>query len=166
MAATVRSILKVDAKVTVKNSLDLGSPEGILKILSEDTWEPGTGSSQVDRVFSDTRSAAAAVDTLDLAGVLTDAFGATLTFAKVTGIIIKNKETATGKKLTLGGNANPFLPIFGDATDKLIVGPGGVLVLTGPVDGYAVTAGTGDKLDIDPGANTVAYDIIILGRSA
>lgn len=53
-----------------------------------------------------------------------------------------------------------------NATDIVHVGPGGILILTSPVDGYAVTAATGDILKIDSGAATINYTIVIWGRSA
>jgi len=46
------------------------------------------------------------------------------------------------------------------------VGPDGYLLVWSPIDGYAVTATSADILQIDPGANTIAYDIVIIGTSA
>lgn len=126
----------------------------------------GTGSGAVDVMWRDQRQLVGTSEDLDLAGVLTNQFGAVATFAKVRGIYIRNTETGAGKTLSVGGAAaNQFLTPFGAADDKVKIGPGGVLMLTSPVDGFAVTAGTGDKLKIDAGAQTITYEICIVGTS-
>jgi hypothetical protein len=46
------------------------------------------------------------------------------------------------------------------------IGPGGSRLIDDPIDGMAVTAGTGDVLTVNAGAFAIAYDIIILGTVA
>jgi hypothetical protein len=128
----------------------------------------GTGASQSDLVWSDTRSLVATSESIDLAGTLTSQLtGATVTFAEVTAIIIRNNATTTAYKLLVGGAAaNQFINWVAAANDIVHIGPGGIFVLTSPVDGFAVTAGTGDILKIDSGAVTISYSIVVIGRSA
>lgn len=133
-------------------------------------YATGTASNQQDRVWSDTRSAAAAADTIDLAGSLTAAIGgATITFVEVRGIAIRNKATTAAHILSVGAGSNPaFSGLFGATGDVIKVPASGMFFWHAPLDGggLAVTAGTGDILTIDPGANTVSYDILIWGASA
>lgn len=128
----------------------------------------GTTSGKQDRVWSDLQTVAAGVpDTWDLAGTLTSELnGATVTFVEITGMLIRNKSTTTGEYLEVGAGSNPFAGWVKAAGDALIVGPGGMLVLTAPIDGLAVTSGTGDILTITSASGTITYDIVLLGRSA
>lgn len=128
----------------------------------------GTAASQQDRVWSDAQSVAnGAPDTWDLAGTLTSELdGSTVTFVEVTSIYVRNKSTTTGQYLQIGGGSNPFITWLGNSGDIVNVGPGGVFLLTAPVDGWTVTATTGDILQIASASGTISYDIQICGRSA
>ena len=131
------------------------------------TLADGTAANQADLLFSDQRSSAS--EELDLAGSLTDAFGATITFARIKAILIKNAATST-KDLYLGGAAsNAFSGMFTASTHKAICRPGGALFFWAPdATAWAVTAGTGDLLKIasSDGTTSITYDIIIVGASA
>lgn len=128
-------------------------------------YATGTGSYQQDTAYSVTLSLAGSAQTIDLRGV-TGAFGSALTFAEVTGVIVKNKATTTGYNLTIGAGSNPWITWLIATGDGVVLGPGGLFVVTSPLDGYATTGGTGDILTFDPGANTFSVDVVILGRSA
>jgi hypothetical protein len=164
VATTVQLLLK--ALETGTGDLSTPSAQHLKSILS--TYSTGTGSSQFDKVFSDSRIAAAAVDTIDLLGSLTGALGAVVSFTKLNGILIHNKSETSGQDLFVGGAAaNPFFSgLFNAAVDKIRVKPGGILFWLSPIDGVTPTAGTADILAIDPIANTISYDLVLLGRSA
>ena len=53
--------------------------------------------------------------------------------------------------------------MLGGGSSTIILGPDGWSVLTSPVDGFTVTAASGDILTLDSGANDVAYDIFLAG---
>jgi hypothetical protein len=128
----------------------------------------GTGDDQVDLLFSDTRTVTTgADDDLDLAGVLTDVFGAVLTFAKVKAIVIYSK-LAANKVLSVGGDgSNGFTTWLGDASDKVKINGGGLLALIAPDTGFVVTGGTGDILRVtNASGGSSTYDIWIFGTSA
>lgn len=136
-----------------------------LSLFFQATLLDGTGAGQADRLFSDNRSASGN-DDLDLAGVLVDAMGTTLTFARIKGIAIRANPANTGQ-IIIGAGTNPwatFLNAAGTATLR----PGGFVVAYAGADatGWAVTAGTGDILRIAPSTGTQNYDIAILGCSA
>ena len=125
----------------------------------------GTGLNQSDRMFTDTRSVAAAEDLDVNAGGLTDAFGTTFTLAELKVLIVCAPAANTGN-IILGGDANsvPFLSV---ATTTVSVKPGGCFMFTDPsASGTAVTGATGDIIQVAPSAGTQAYDILIIGSSS
>ena len=97
---------------------------------------------------------------------MTDVFGDAANFAKVRALYIRNKSTTTGEKLTIGGASSNAFPLFPQTTYTYEIDPGGEFKDSSPVDGKTVTAGTADKLKIDPGAATITFDIVIAGTSS
>jgi len=130
----------------------------------------GTAAGQADQIWSDTRTiTASGTDALDLAGSLVDALGATLTFARVKGLIVVAAAANTNDVVIGGAASNTFVNWVGDATDKVKVKPGGVFCLFAPAaTGYPVTAATGDQLLIanSSSGTSVTYDVVIIGASA
>lgn len=167
MALGIQNSLYLRATMsgTYISGADLSAPIQTLQVEAADVYSNGTGDSQVNRVFADQRTLAATAEDLDLSGGLTDAFGNTITLAKLRGLIIENTATATGANLLVGGDANS-IPIFGAAADYIKIPPGGFFAWSGPVDGITVTAGTGDILQIDAGAATITYNIWVIGATA
>lgn len=164
MALTVEMLLKIALNHT--SVLDLGTAKFPATLDFGDSLASGTGADQADQLFTDTRTLTATSENLDLAGGLTDAFGATITFARIKGIAIRNKST-TDVLLVGGAASNAFVNWVANSSDIVRLRPGGVLVLWAPdATAYAVTAGTGDILKIDSGAATISYDIAIIGASA
>jgi hypothetical protein len=149
------------------NAQDLSTPVDAQTVSLGQSFTTGTGANKADRIFADTRSVGDTGETLDLYGVLVDSFGAAINFAKIKALIIRNKSTVTGEYLVIGGAAAPA-PFFSEpASDKIILGPGGVMKMTWPVDGIVVTQTTADGLKISAAAGkTISYDIIIIGESA
>jgi hypothetical protein len=149
----------------LSQALDLSTPVDSFRLDLSRELADGTDDDQVDRAFADRREAVAAPDDIDLRGALVNALGATVQFATVKALVIRNRATVAGRNLTVGGATNAFASFLGGAAHKIVIPPGGVCILTAPLDGYAVTAGTGDILRLDPGSATVEYDLYILGTS-
>lgn len=171
MAKTLTSTLALQLTGLYKNdttALTGGVPSNNLAISVNDTMSTGTSANQSDlRYHARVTLATGNTDSYDLAGVLADVFGATLTFVEITMIYIQNLTTSTGAVLNVGGNANPLVNWVANGSDIVNVGPSGVFMLYSPVDGYAVTAATGDVLDVANASGTsITYDIVITGRSA
>lgn len=165
------AMLAVSAYGELSAALDLGAgkaPQALSRSLSLGS---GTGVGKADRIFSDRRTlAASGTEDLDLAGVLLDAFGATITFARIKGLVIAAAAGNTNNVVVGAASSNPWATLLG-ATHTLTLRPGAfVAVGTGAADatGYAVAAGTGDLLKIaNSGAGSaVTYDIHIIGASA
>lgn len=162
-----RLLLQIAANYT--DALDLQSPNAPINLNRQYNFQDGVGANQANRIWSDTRTiAASSTDTLDLAGVLSDAFGATLTFARVKALFVSAHSTNTNNVI-VGGGSNPFVTWVGGAAHTVTVRPGGCFLLIAPdATGYAVTAGTGDILQIanSGGGTSVTCDVVIIGGAS
>ncbi|MFE9921564.1 hypothetical protein ACFYQA_08275 [Streptomyces sp. NPDC005774] len=164
------TLLAVAAHAELTQALDLGAGRAPQSLTRKMQLASGTGVGKADRVWSDRRTiAASGSEDLDLAGVLLDAFGAAVTFARVKGLIIAAAVGNTNNVVVGAASGSPWITLLG-ATHTLTLRPGAfVAVGTGETDatGYAVTASTGDLLKIanSAGSTGVTYDIHIIGSS-
>lgn len=118
----------------------------------------GSGDNQADRLIVDAgRELAAATRSYEL-DAIADVWGDTISLAKVRLLIIEHLTLTSGYDLTLSGD---WVSSNGIQTT---VTPGGVLQVISPVDGVPVTSDTADTLTLDPGANTISVNVIILGN--
>ena len=168
MALKLDFTVKVAAAFTkVLDLATISDPLSLEKILN---LTNGTGKDQADQLFHDKRTlTASATENLDLAGVLTDAFGTVMTFARIKGIIIVAAAGNTNNVQVGGAATNAFVNWVANATDIINVRPNGVFAIFAPgATAYVVTVATGDILKIaNSGAgSSVTYDIIIVGASA
>lgn len=167
MALDSRLKLVLDSLLT--GSTDLQSRSAPLKYSYSKQLTSGTGANQADRLFTDQRTiTASSTDSLDLQGSLTDAFGSTVTFAKIKVLIVAAAAGNTNNVNVTRPAANG-VPLFLAAGDGVPVKPGGLFVwMASDAAGVAVTAGTGDLIDmVNSGAGTsVTYDVAIIGTSA
>lgn len=169
MATTLKTIVTAQIEATYKNVLDLGVPtDAFLKKVKIELTE-GTGASLADRMFHDQRTlTASATEDLDLAGVLANPFGSTLTFVELRAILI-SASSANTNNVNVTRPASNGVPLFLAASDGIAVPPGGVFMWSCPADGkVTVTASTGDLLTItnSAGSTSVTYDVVIIGTSA
>lgn len=157
---------------TLNNPLTLGViATAALSMSSGFSLTTGTAAGQADKIFAATRTiTASSNDDLDLAGVLTDALGATITFARVKALIVRAAATNVNNLIIGGGASNPVTTILGGTTPTLTIRPGGALFLFSGSDatGYVITAATADILRLTNGGagSSVTYDIVIIGASA
>lgn len=162
-------LVTVSAKLT--NPQDLGEAVATALKSSSVTLASGIAAGQADRVFADTRTlAASGTEDLDLAGVLVDPLGATLTFAKVKGIVVVAAAANTNNVVVGAAATNAWAGLL-NATGTVTLRPGAAFAgFAGAADanGYTVTGATGDLLKVaNSGAgSTVSYDIIVIGTSA
>lgn len=164
MAVTVDNaqiILKI--LTTLNAGMELSSAlDQIAKDLTF-TFSNGSGANQINMIWHDQRSVGSGGENLDLAGSLTSAFGATITFTSVKGVIIKAAD-ANAANVQFSRPASNGVPLFAAASDQVNIRPGGLFVFISPdASGVAVTAGTGDILTVAAASGTVSYDIYILG---
>lgn len=166
---TVNAEIRLNARVDEKGSGDLGTPQKIHSLAVAQMLINGTTEGKANLVFSDQRTiSASGSENLDLAGGLTDAFGNAITFVEIVAIIVRAAAGNTNNVEVGGAASNAFATPFGDASDVVVIPPGGLMVLMAPNTGWGVTASTGDLLKIanSGGTTGVTYDILILGRDA
>ena len=145
---------------SLKKATDNTTPTDPVSISPRRRFTYGTGTDQINEGVHDRRSLAATSENLDLQATLANAFGDNPVFTKIRAILFHNRETTSGYDLTLTGN---FMQRFAGGTPQHTVPPGGVYLITSPIDGWTVTNTTYDTITVNSGANTVAYDVVILG---
>lgn len=162
-------------RATQTGTNDYGGPTFSPSVEANYTAVDGTGAGQVDLIFCDERTVTTgANDDLDLAGVLTSALGATMTFVEIVGIMVINAPrsgAANTTNLTIGGGTNPVTGFLGGTTPTIgPIRPGGVFMIWNSENaaGFgAVVAATGDVLRVANSAGASAtYQICVVGRSA
>lgn len=164
MSLTTTVNLRVSTALT--NPLDLvtASAPQLFSYLAELT--SGAGLNAANAVWSDQRTVAASTtDSLDLKGSLVDAVGVAFTPARIKGLIVRNRGAQEIALTRSAANGVPWLSAAGDA---IIIRPGGINIWIAPdATGVAVTAGTGDLIDIVNGVGvSVLYDIVIIGATS
>ncbi|MEU8537150.1 hypothetical protein [Streptomyces parvulus] len=165
------AMLAVSAYGELTAALDMGTGRAPQSLSRSVSLGSGTGAGKADRVFSDRRTlAASGTEDLDLAGVLLDAFGATITFARVKGLIVAAAAGNTNNVLVGAASGSPWATLL-NSTGVVTLRPGAFLAVgTGVADptGYAVTATSADLLKIanSAGSTAVTYDIHVIGCSA
>lgn len=156
-------------QATLASALDLATASVPLDSNTRLAWTSGTGANQADQIWHDQRTiAASGSEDLDLAGVLSSALGATLTFVELKAVLVKAAAGNTNN-VRVTRPASNGVPLFAAAGDGIDVPPGGILLWANPGDGdVTVTAGTGDLLTVanSSSGSSVTYDIVIIGTSA
>jgi hypothetical protein len=167
MSLATTIYLRLTARHT--KTFDLMTPTGFLEKIVDKAIADGTGAAQADLSWHDIRTlAATSNDDLDLSGVLTDIFGATVAMAKLKMLYIENPTTNDGNLEIGAAGTNPIVGFFADISDKITIKPGGFVLIASPtVAGYAVAAGSADVLRVrNAGSVSVNYTIIAIGTSA
>lgn len=167
-AASLKARLEVKLTATLTNVLDLTQADAPLTALRIQDFANGVGANQANVIWSDRRTlSASTTEDLDLAGGgLVDAFGVAVAPVKLRAVVISS-ASANVQNITLFGDANS-VPLLNTAATTVTLQPGGLYVFTAPaVAGVAVTAGTGDIIQVANGAGvSITYDVIIIGTSS
>jgi hypothetical protein len=136
------------------------TPRDYLRVHSTTAYTDGTGASSANKEWNDYRTLGGSADSLDLAGTLANRIGETASFAKIKLVYLKTPAANTGN-VTFGGGSNAWAALWGST---LVLKPGSeVLLKTTDADGWAVTAGTGDILQV-AGTSGDVYEIAIAGE--
>lgn len=138
------------------------------------TLSDGTTAGKADLSYmAEVTVATGANSDIDLAGVLSDALGSTITAAELVAIMIHNEQldgTANTTTLTIDQTVTNGMTGFLDSSSSLgPIQPGGVFLLAAThASGIgAVTAGTGDLLRITNSSGaTNKFKLAILARTA
>lgn len=121
----------------------------------------GTGSNQLGSIYQHlARPLNTTTETIDLDNLTI--LGAAQTDPNaVKFILLRHKSTTAGELMKVGGGdfAASTGPLA-DTTDKAVTGPGGLILLVNPIDGWGITASTKDGLLMELTGNST-YDIIV-----
>lgn len=170
MANTLKASIAVDLAAKLTTTLDLQTVSAPGGLKANHSFSTGTGTTvgNADMEWSDRRTiAASGNEDLDFAGSLTGPFGSTLTFARIKAFVVK-AATGNTNNVVITRPASNGVPLFSAAGDAISVQPGGTFVWVAPGAGVAVTAGTGDLINVSNSGGTtgVTYDIFVIGASA
>lgn len=170
MAQTFSGNLKLALTGSFNGDNDLSTVSQAINYSKSYSITNGTSADQANMIFMDQRTlASSTAEDLDLAGGLTNAFGTTITFTAIKGIIVSAAAENTNNVLIGGDLSAAFINWVGNSSDVIVVKPGGMFALVDPgAGGYAVTATTGDLLQVanSSSGSSVTYDIIIIGEVA
>lgn len=162
-ALNLQMVLKMIG--SLENAIDLSTPIQPFSTDYSKAFSNGTGANQGNMLWQDQRTTDTTGEELDLAGGLTSAFGTTITFAAVKGVLIVASSANSGN-VVVSRPASNGLVLFAAASDALAgLKPGGVFLFTDPsAAGLTVTAGTGDLLKVAASTGSITYDIWIWGE--
>jgi hypothetical protein len=169
MPLTSRVTVELTGLLTA--ALDFTTPSSSVDIRQQFDLASGTGAGQADKIWTDQRTlTASSTEDLDLAGVLTDAFGATITLARVKAILVRAAAANVNNVVVGGASATQWAALLG-TTGTVTLRPGALFVAAAGVadaTGYVTAAGATDFLKVaNSGAgSSVVYDIAIVGCSA
>jgi hypothetical protein len=167
---TTNITLQVQAQATdtAVTLPDGSNPSANLNFNKKWSWANGNALQQANAIYMKRHLISTGTPlALDLAGTLIDILGNTITMSKVCAIIVVNNSATAAEITTVGAGSNPLLNWIIATGDGNKAGPGGaVVVIDESAAAYAVTAGTGDVLQISVAAGTnVSHDVIIIGRT-
>jgi hypothetical protein len=148
-----------------QNTNDMGTPSFTLARQFLQAYTNGAGANQIDRLFCDNRTInAASNDDLDLAGALLEPLGSAFVLVRLKLLVVQNPVTNDGNVEVGGAGAAQFSTMFGAVTEKVLIKPGGLLLLYAPdATGYVVTATTADILRIRNGGTATRDIPVIIG---
>lgn len=165
--ASLSGRLSLNVDMTLASALDIGTAEYRPQYGANYVLDNGTGANQANELFADNRTlVASAIENLDLAGSLINAFGTAIVFDKIKALIVKAAPGNVNDVLVGGAASAQASSFFGDVTDVVKVKPGGMVAFVAPdASGYDVTATSADLLKIanSAGGTPVSYTIIIIG---
>lgn len=176
--ATTLTIPTISAKVAwdFRNEFTWGDATNISSWSYSKKLTDGTAADQANRIYvAATTIAASTTANLDLAGVLEDMYGQTVTFAKIKVMYFEVLTTTAAVSMLIGGHATAaFYSWLNSATDAdtdqaaIRVLNGGVFMLGSTNNaGYPVTATTADQLTLTNESSTLTlhYRCAIVGTA-
>ena len=179
MAVTVSGKVSLDVlirEVLTSNAIKRGLQEHVYQLIKD--LPNGTSDNQINRVYSkvETGIGASVTTVYDLAGVLTDAEAATITFAEIVLVVLVNLSSTAANHLLIGPDAtNGFGVVasnrgfWADATDRNVaIADGESAVILYSKQGVTVTAGSADEIAVvtQGGTSSNTWLILVVGRSA
>lgn len=164
------TVIQFRVRILIEGLVTDSTGDGARLVVLEDfdkTFTDGTGTDQIGWVWQDaSRALNTTTETLDLDG-LTDFRGQGMSDNNtVKFMYVRDLGSTSGQKLTLGGGdwASSTGPLV-DSSDKEIVQAGGLVLRLAPINGFPITASTGDGLLVESSA-AMNYRVILAGDNA
>lgn len=163
----------VTAKLDVTTTKDLGDadnladPTDVLALSVTDSLTNGRGEDNGNLLWFDSGSiAASGSQAIDLVGSLTTAYGDTVNFDKIKGIMVVNTSTTNGSQINVVDTSGMYSVAAGDGV-KLIPGSNGnsfMYIYTPDATAWDIAAGT-DTLTLTnaDASNAATYQIAVIG---
>lgn len=139
----------------------------------------GPGLNQGNQLWHDRRTlGSTATETIDMydfaisaGSAQNDSLGNALAMVRVKVFLFYNRSTTAGETFTIFGEGSGAAwnsPLNGSDTAKVVVGPGGILLLTNPsAAGYTVADSTNHLFKVEnSGSGSNDYDIIVIGANS
>jgi hypothetical protein len=166
---TLTANLNVQFSASQTGTHTIAEPNFEPRISMSLAFEDGVGLNQADLQWVIERTlAAGASDLLDLTAGLMDAFNKPIVFAEIVAILITTDAENTDN-LEIGAAASEaWTGIFGAATDKIKLPPGGMFAISSPGDpGIGAVDGTSNTLQLKNASATesCSFQIAIVGRT-
>jgi len=164
--------INLSLRAVAQKAINLSTPEEALTKSKTHNLAFGTGAAKANQIWSDRRTLGASADeTLDLVGALTNAFGATVSLAKVKAIVIHNRSDEQGTATDAAIKIEPgTTPPDNCPTIPLLPAGGFAVIACADADGFLGTLAGGSKDGIKitnlDGADAAQYDFIVIGESA
>ena len=140
---------------------------GEAQFLFQQVWAWGTSTGQMNKRYLGSRSlGTGANEDIDLKD-LTDESGAAINIVELRLFCIHNPSSNDGTLEVKPSASNGHLGFLKDATDVLIIHPGGIAIIAIPLDGAAAVGATTDNVNIkNNGGGTVVYGLLVGGVDA
>lgn len=176
MAATLTAVVSASINWTYTNT-PTGSTSGQLSTINSNTvtysysLSSGTGAlgtADLLYVLSTTIAASSSVSA-DLVGTAVDAFGTTLSMARVKFMFLKHTSDTTATDISFGNATNPMVNWISAATSTVKIYNNGIFLIGSPsATSYALTGGSADAVKIlnNDSSNTATVNLVIIGSSA
>lgn len=127
------------------------------------SFATGTGAGGAQVQYRDSRTMSGSSENLDLAGGVVNAKGKTVTLTKVKGLLF-HADPANAGNVTV--KFNPTNGLTTPCNGEVVLPPGAVFLLASPdANGWAVTAGTGDIIQVQ-GATGRIYEVFVFGEGS
>ncbi len=164
MATTFKGSVRLTVAGTLSSGIDIGSITHNINLAQTHRYTNGDAAGKANMMYIDHKIIPADDDVvLDLSGGLDDAFGDSILFTKIKGIIVHAADTNVSP---IGIGGNNFANWVNDTSDIINVRPGGTFMLMcNDADAYQVVADSGDMLEMInfDGDNQAEYDIVLIG---
>ena len=166
MATALNATITGNVAASLTKAFDLSSAVDTCNIQQSDTFAFGNGVDQANDHYHDevTVGAGGRVD-IDLAGAVNDPFGDAIAATAIKAMMFRNLSATPGDDIQVFGNASgtPIASPVAALGDGVILRSEGMLLMCAPNNGYAVTGGVADIVELaNGGGNPIDVDVFFL----